>query len=337
MSTLLVAQSGGHLAELHQLRPRLSGIDPDVVWVTFDTPQSRSLLEGEEVVFIPESHTRDFGRVLCNLAPARRLLSRSDISGVVSTGASVALSFLPLARGMGMPAHYIESATRTCGPSLTGRLLQSVPGVELYTQHERWAGGRWQWAGSVFEGYEVSERDFPRMCRAVVTLGAHPRFGFRRLVERLIEVIPSDIEVLWQTGATDVSGLPIEAHRALPATELCSAMREADLVVGHAGIGSAISALEAGRAPLLAPRDATHGEHVDDHQKQVAKDLRDLGIATVLEPEMITTEALLDMAALRAQRRKTPPRFVLGEAPQAVEALLEAPAEPALPAGVIPV
>src|SRR6476619_1919176 len=98
MSTLLVAASGGHLAQLHHLRPRLSGIDEDVVWVTFDTEQSRSLLKDEEVVFVDEALTRDCRAVLRNVGPAARLLRRGDVTGVVSTGASVALSFLPLAR-----------------------------------------------------------------------------------------------------------------------------------------------------------------------------------------------------------------------------------------------
>jgi UDP-N-acetylglucosamine transferase subunit ALG13 len=219
-----------------------------------------------------------------------------------------------MARAMGMQAHYIESATRTNGPSLTGRLLQSVPGIELYTQHERWASERWQCSGSVFEGYQVNERDFPRLCRAVVTLGSHPKFGFRRLVERLVEVIPSDVEVLWQTGATDVSGLPIKGHRTMPAVELCNAMADADLVIAHAGIGSTIASLESGRTPLLAPRNPHHGEHVDDHQLQIADGLRELNIATVCEADEITTETILDMAALDAAQSVAPPRFALAGA-----------------------
>ncbi|MEY2441108.1 MAG: hypothetical protein QOJ46_534, partial [bacterium] len=139
------------------------------------------------------------------------------------------------------------------------------------------------------------------------------------LVERLVEVIPDDIDVLWQTGATDVSGLPIDAHHSLPDATLRDAMADADLVIAHAGIGSTIAALEAGRPPLLAPRDPAHGEHVDDHQQQIAENLRELNIATILDPEDITTEAILDMASVNATRNEAPPRFALGEAPVATE------------------
>ena len=48
VTTLLVANDGGHLMQLHTLRPRL-GVGDDVVWVTPRTPQTESLLAGERV------------------------------------------------------------------------------------------------------------------------------------------------------------------------------------------------------------------------------------------------------------------------------------------------
>jgi UDP-N-acetylglucosamine--N-acetylmuramyl-(pentapeptide) pyrophosphoryl-undecaprenol N-acetylglucosamine transferase len=315
VSTLLVAASGGHLVELYQLRPRLTGVDEDVVWVTFDTPQSRSLLAGEEVVFVEDAPTRDAGAVVRNLGPAIRLLRRPDVTSVISTGASIALSFLPLARARGIPTHYIESATRAVAPSLTGRLLQSLPGIALYAQHRSWAYGRWRWAGSVFDGYATERRPArPALRRVVVTLGSHPHFGFRRLVERLVATLPAGAEVLWQTGATDVRGLPVQARRAVPHAELRAAMADADLVVAHAGVGSALAALDAGKAPLLVPRDPAFGEHVDDHQLQVAYTLQKLGVATVRRVGDLTAETLADAASLRAARVRTPAPFVLAEA-----------------------
>ena len=41
------------------LRDRLTGISGPFRWVTFDTPQSRSLLDGEEVEFVPFVGGRD--------------------------------------------------------------------------------------------------------------------------------------------------------------------------------------------------------------------------------------------------------------------------------------
>ncbi|WP_369406235.1 glycosyltransferase [Blastococcus aurantiacus] len=114
----------------------------------------------------------------------------------------------------------------------------------------------------------------------VVTLGTIQGYGFRRLLERLVTIIPADCDVLWQTGESDVDGLPITAHPYLPQHELHSAMAQADAVIAHAGIGSALGALNAGRRPILVPRRSAYAEHVDDHQLQIARELhgRDLAL-----------------------------------------------------------
>ena len=51
VQTLMVAGAGGHLEELHMLRPRLVGISDQVTWVTADTVQSRTLLGDDDLFF----------------------------------------------------------------------------------------------------------------------------------------------------------------------------------------------------------------------------------------------------------------------------------------------
>jgi UDP-N-acetylglucosamine--N-acetylmuramyl-(pentapeptide) pyrophosphoryl-undecaprenol N-acetylglucosamine transferase len=311
VSTLLVASTGGHLAELHELRNRLQGVDDDRVWVTFDTAQSRSLLKGENVIHVDFTAPRDLHHVLTNSPVASRLLKRDNVSSVVSTGAAVAMSFLPIARARGIATHYIESAARTAGPSLTGRMVRHLPGVKLYAQYPGWAH-KWQYRGSVFDAYKQQERtEAPQLRRAVVALGAQPDFGFRRLVQRLVRLIPPETEVLWQTGATNISGLGINARPFIPQAELSAAMEEADLVVSHAGVGCALDALHAGRSPVLVPRDPHHGEHVDDHQMNLAAAMSSHHVATVRHVEQLTTSDLLEAAAHKVVRRDEPPAFQL--------------------------
>jgi UDP-N-acetylglucosamine transferase subunit ALG13 len=128
--------------------------------------------------------------------------------------------------------------------------------------------------------------------RAVVTVGTMQRYPFRRLIERALQVLPTDAEVLWQTGCTDVSDLPIEAHRQLPAPELQQAMREADVVIAHAGCGSSVGALEAGKMPILVSRLRAHGENVDDHQLLIARELHRRGLALMRSVEELSAEDL---------------------------------------------
>lgn len=309
-TTLMVASTGGHLAQLRQLAGRLEGVSDRHLWVTFDTVQSRSLLDDPEVVYVRRTHSRDIVPTVVNMGAVNRLLRRENVTSVVSTGSAVALSAMVPARGRGIECHYIESAARSDGPSLTGKLLSAMPGVNLYTQYRNWEGGRWSYRGSVFDGFRAgapAEGASPR--RIVVTLGTG-RYGFRRLVERLVALLPAEAEVLWQTGATDVSGLPLDPTPALPYAELSEAMAEADLVVSHAGVGSALGALEAGRMPVLVPRRVAHDEIVDDHQEQVARELSDRGLALMREAGTLTRDDLA-LAAGRTVEPEAPPTIEL--------------------------
>ena len=86
MTVLLVATAGGHLSELSRLVPRLFGDYTERVWITNETPQSRSVLAGERVVFIPAVHERDVVGVMRSNLIARRVLDQESATMVVSTG-----------------------------------------------------------------------------------------------------------------------------------------------------------------------------------------------------------------------------------------------------------
>jgi len=311
MTALLVASTGGHLSQLARLRPRIDGLgDRRVVWVTFDKPQSRALLRGEEVVHVPYTGQRDVINVAGNAMRARGILRDVRPDLVISTGSAIALSFLPLAAAHGAECHYIESAARTVGPSLSGRVLRRIGRIRLYTQHRVWAREPWSYRGSVFDAWQPAPAiATPSVRRMVVTLGTID-YSFRRLVERLMAIIPPDVEVMWQTGATDVSGLRIQARATVPNADLDAAIAEADVVVSHSGIGSAIATLEAGRCPVLVPRRRRHGEHVDDHQQQIAGELSGRGLAVSRSVADLAWSDLLAAAALRAESGQ-PPAFNL--------------------------
>ena len=310
-TALLVASTGGHLSQLARLRPRIGALNGRrVVWVTFDKPQSRTLLRGEEVIHVPYTGQRDVRNVVGNAIRARGILRETDPELVVSTGAAIALSVLPLAAARGAECHFIESAARADGPSMSGRLLSRGGRIQLYTQHRVWAQGPWRYRGSVFDTWQPAPPVAPAAIeRVVVTLGTI-NYSFRRLLERLVSILPPDVEVLWQTGATDVTGLPIEAQASVPNAEFDGAVAAADVVVGHSGIGSAIATLEVGRCPVLVPREHRNDEHIDDHQQQIARELSARGLAVSRSVEELKWSDLLQAATLRAQSGE-PPTFIL--------------------------
>ncbi len=103
----------------------------------------------------------------------------------------------------------------------------------------------------------------------ILVLAGLERYPFDRLFAWIDEgigagKIPPD--VLGQTGASRYRPrhFPVEACFSLP--RLRELVARADVLVCHAGVGSVILGLEAGKVPVIVPRRAGRKEHVDDHQ-----------------------------------------------------------------------
>jgi len=326
MTTLLLATTGGHLTQLNELSNRLPK-NGAAVWVTHANEQSTSMLAERDVQFVPYVGVRSMSDVLRCVPAARRLMSSRKLTRAVSTGSGIALGFLPYLAARGVECHYIESAARVAGPSLTGQILQWIPGIRTYTQYRHWSDKRWRYGGSVFDGYQAVDGPRPLSdqgrlkdhVRVVVTAGAATEFPFRRLFQQLAPMLATGgplhratglvPSVLWQTGDTPVDDLPFYPTPYLSAAALRTALAEADIVISHAGTGSALTALDSGQFPLLVARDAAHGEVGDDHQVQLATELSRRGLCMSRDVESITVEDLLMIMSFAVRRTSTPPPF----------------------------
>lgn len=283
--TLLVASPGGHVDELFEFAPLLLARSAHRVWLTADTPQTRSLLTGEEVVWVPSIGPRQGARAVRALPGAVRILRRVRPQLIVSTGASLSLPYLVSGRSMGVETHYIESATRLDGPSLTGRMVSRLPGAVLHHQGFAVPRPRWHPIGSVFDAFE-SRPGTPRPVHRVVVSVGTERFEFPRALAAVARQLPRDADVLWQTGHTrldhDLTGT---VRQWVPGEELRHAVERADLVITHAGVGSVLTALRAGHVPVVIPRRSGLDEHVDDHQVQLASLLAERGLVAAVGQE----------------------------------------------------
>lgn len=314
--TLMVASTGGHLEQLYRLRQRFMPELGEVEWATFDTGQSRYLLAGEVVHYIPFVKPKDVRGTLQSNVAAGRLLGSHRFSRVISTGAAVAVPFIGRARALGLAAHYIESAARSEGLSLSGSMVSRIPGVRLYGQYPGWTSGRFQFRGSVFDGFAPGPaRPWQPVDKVVVSFGTQRDFGFRRAAEAVRRLLPevctSSATVLWQTGSTDTTGLHIDSVDSVPAADLAQAVAEADLVICHSGVGTALLTLEHGKCPVLLPRRKDFAEHTDDHQRLVAEELGRRGLAVWADPDALRPQDLVSAEAMTAAGNPAPPRFLL--------------------------
>lgn len=312
---LAAASSGGHFKQLVRLVERIPDLG-EVTWVTYDRGPTVELLRtagrgADRIVHAPYAAPRDVPNLSRNARIVRRLLRESRYDLAISTGAGIAVAALPVARAAGVRSVFIESATRADGPSMSGKILQRVPGIELCTQNPGFAP-RWRSVGSVHDDFGSGPpREVTRIARVVVTLGTIQPYGFRRLVDRLQQILPDDAQVLWQTGATDVSDLPIDAHEVVPSEDLQAAMSTADVVVAHAGTGTAMTAFELGRCPVLVPRRHAADEHIDDHQVVTAQALAARGLSVHAEVENLDLDVLLSAARRTVIRRGNVPPLAI--------------------------
>lgn len=311
---LAIASAGGHFKQLVALVDRIPDLGR-VTWLTHDNGMSRDLLDAvgradDRLVLTNYAAPRDLTNLARNARAGRRVLREGRFDLAISTGAGIAVAVLPLARTAGIRTVFVESATRADGPSLSGRMLRWSPGIEVLSQHPGY-GPPWRMVGSVHDRFRPGPPRPAQVRRVVVTTGTIRPYGFRRLLDRLVAVLPADAEVLWQTGETDVSGLGIDARHRVPAADLEAAMQAADVVVAHAGTGTAVTAFELGVAPVLVPRRHRHGEHVDDHQVVTAVDLSGRGLATHLEVEDLNMETLLEASTRSVAIVDDPPHLDL--------------------------
>ncbi|MBP2437058.1 glycosyltransferase [Microbacterium amylolyticum] len=281
---LWVASSGGHVAQAHRIE-RLLGVNEQSMWITFDVPQTRSLLAGRRVVHVDYVAPRDMRAAVRAAKQIRRTAKAEHFDFVVSTGAAIGFFGLPMVALTGkVPVVYIESLARSQGPSLTGKIMRAAPRIRTYTQYPSWEGGSWSYTGTILDSFDSRAAESKHDVRKIfVTLGTIRPYRFDRLVDAVLKVLEPTDEVTWQLGVTERSDLPGAVHAELPGEEMNRLMAESDVIVTHAGVGSILASLELGKSPIVAVRRGAHSEHVDDHQQFIAEVVAARGLALSLD------------------------------------------------------
>lgn len=300
---VLAASTGGHLAQLVRLAPGL-GASADSLWITFPTAQSESLLAGRNVLHVPYIRPREGVKIARAFRSILPRLRGEDFDAAVSTGSALALAALPAAHLAGIPTLYIESVSRVNGPSVSGRVLAAMRFAQLRTQHPAWSGGRWGTHPSVFSAFRTVPRPVqrPGQARLFITLGTLRGYPFHSIIDRVLELGLADEHTVWQLGETEPAvELPGQVHRELPGKEFERYAREADVVITHAGVGSVLGLLEMGIAPIAVVRRRSRGEHVDDHQQQLAGLMTSSGIGFAVEVEELCPEVVAAAARVRVE------------------------------------
>ncbi|MEM7715538.1 MAG: glycosyltransferase [Cyanobacteria bacterium P01_A01_bin.68] len=120
----------------------------------------------------------------------------------------------------------------------------------------------------------------------LVTVGTE-QFPFNRLmgwIEGLLECGAIQEEVVVQAGSCTVTPENTTCHTVLPEVQFKELVRAARVVISHCGEGSYLLFSQLQVPFVLVPRSARFGEHVDDHQVELADALGDLGMPIARSP-----------------------------------------------------
>jgi beta-1,4-N-acetylglucosaminyltransferase len=134
-----------------------------------------------------------------------------------------------------------------------------------------------------------------------VTVGTNEA-PFDRLL-RAVEALSGGEELVVQHGASSYRPSGASCVPFLSFDALVEHVREASIVVTHAGVGSIAVALMNGKTPLVVPRRRRFGEAVDDHQVALAQRLASGGLVVAVGEPTSLPEAV---ATFRREAR--PPR-----------------------------
>jgi len=122
-------------------------------------------------------------------------------------------------------------------------------------------------------------------------------------------------DVFAQIGTTDFVPRHIEWTPFLEPEDFRRRVEAADILVAHAGMGSIISALEAGKPILVMPRRGDLRETRNDHQVATAKRFLEMGRVTVAFDEEELKTKLDTLDSMRGARAISPwasPELIAG-------------------------
>lgn len=303
-NVLLACSTGGHLEELRRVT-KITGLSRSQrSWITFDTDQSRDILADEDVSYVDYIAPRNLGKALVALPRILRAIHHTKARHVVSTGAAIAVPAAIASFVLRRKFIYIESITRFDGPSLSGRLVSLIPGTTCISQTRPWAGRKWKKGPSILSDYSLrTVTGSGSVSRVFITLGTIKPYRFDRALNALETVIPNDVSVRLQFGATsgDFPGNWV-AEEMINDTQFKRNLDWADLVITHAGVGSTLNVLDSGKVPLLLVRESKWDEHVDDHQGELARSMGEVGLANVLDLSDLNWNKMKETASLLVEQ-----------------------------------
>jgi UDP-N-acetylglucosamine transferase subunit ALG13 len=140
----------------------------------------------------------------------------------------------------------------------------------------------------------ISEQAIMDNLRVFVVFG-NCKFSFPSLIESL-DSLKHLSKVTIQSGYSEVgSSLPKnwKIFDFCPSDRFSQLISESDIVVAHAGVGVITSCLEHGKRAIVIPRQASSGEHINNHQVLFAEYYSKEGLFEIFKTPMELSKSIM--------------------------------------------
>ena len=130
---------------------------------------------------------------------------------------------------------------------------------------------------------------------------------FHRLIKEM-DGIAHDLseEVVAQIGYIEDAPQYIKSFSYLNYVEILEYFKRASMIVGHCGVGTVINGLAYGKPIVLVPRSRAYGEHIDDHQFELASKLKGMQGIFIVDDLNRLKETILHVKALLETKQAGP-------------------------------
>jgi UDP-N-acetylglucosamine transferase subunit ALG13 len=145
-----------------------------------------------------------------------------------------------------------------------------------------------------------------------ITVGTYP-LQFNRLIKAVDIAVRDGLikeEIFAQTGACNYKPVHMEYASMLEKSEFDARFKDANSIIGHAGMGTISMALEQNKPILIIARMSKYKEHVNDHQVSTADMFEKLGHVLVAHNTDELPQKLSKLNTFIPAKRNTTPHLV---------------------------
>lgn len=108
----------------------------------------------------------------------------------------------------------------------------------------------------------------------LICLGAS-EFGLDRLLKYVDELCEENVidgnRIIAQTGSSKYKPIHFKSFQLIDREDFVKYVDQSDVLISHAGTGSVTPALKKGKKVIVFPRLKEYGEHIDNHQLELAE------------------------------------------------------------------